>query len=193
MKESGPDHPRRSPARFALASGLAGGVVLATFLLSGGSPTPRERHFTISARQYAYDPAVLRVNRGDTIHIRLMSKDVVHGFFLEGYDIDAEVEPGKLEFRLRHPSEGDDWRWVEEIVFVASRTGKFRYRCSHTCGPLHPFMLGEMFVEPNRLLPVSLALVGATLLGGLVLVWPATSRRRPGGDRQEGEVPGDAP
>jgi hypothetical protein len=93
---------------------------------------------------------------------------------------------------MRHPSEGAGWKWVEEIVFVAHKTGKFRYRCSHTCGYLHPFMLGEMFVEPDRFLPVAIALVGASLLGGLVLVWPVGTQRGTGGDRPREGVPKDA-
>ena len=118
------------------------------------------REFHIRARQYAYDPPVITVNKGDEIHIRLSSLDVVHGFFLEGYDIDAEIEPGKKGFLMRHPSEGDEFFPVEEIVFTAERTGKFRYRCSHTCGTLHPFMLGEFIVRPNY---PYLAAMGATV------------------------------
>ncbi len=113
------------------------------------------RTFTIKARQYAYDPGRIVVNRGDEIHIRLASLDVVHGFFLEGHDIDALIEPGtRVEdtwppFKFRRPSEGKEYTEVEEIVFTAERSGKFRYRCSHTCGTLHPFMQGELIVGPN--------------------------------------------
>ena len=89
------------------------------------------------------------------MHIRLASLDVVHGFFLEGYDIDALIEPGSPvedkwpQFQLRHPSEGRQYKTVQEIVFTADRAGKFRYRCSHTCGSMHPFMQGELIVGPN--------------------------------------------
>ena len=107
------------------------------------------KSFDITARQYAYNPPIIRVNKGDEVHITLSSLDVVHGFYLEGYDIDCEIEPGKTGFKMRHPSEGKEFKPVEEIVFIANRTGKFRYRCSHTCGSMHPFMLGEMIVLPN--------------------------------------------
>ena len=74
---------------------------------------------------------------------------MIHGFFLEGHDIDAQIEPGVQGFKLRHPSEGREFADVNEIVFTADHPGKFRYRCSHTCGTMHPFMQGEMIVNPN--------------------------------------------
>jgi heme/copper-type cytochrome/quinol oxidase subunit 2 len=109
----------------------------------------QEREFYIKARQYAYDPAKIIVNKGDTIRIRLASLDVVHGFYLEGHDIDALIEPGVRQFKMRHPSEGNEFVDVNEIVFTAQNPGKFRYRCSHTCGTMHPFMQGELIVRPN--------------------------------------------
>ena len=107
------------------------------------------RTFDIQARQYAYDPPVIKVNRGDTVHIRLSSMDVVHGFYLEGHGIDAEIYPAKPLIRLRDENQQSGFREVEEIVFTADKVGKFRYRCSHTCGYLHPFMQGEFIVGPN--------------------------------------------
>ncbi len=113
--------------------------------ISGGM----RRDFHIKARQYAFDPPRITVNKGDAVHIRLTSLDVVHGFYLEGHDINALIEPGQLKFKLSHPSQGKDYTVVEEIIFTAQRPGKFRYRCSRACGSLHPFMQGEMIVRPN--------------------------------------------
>jgi len=119
--------------------------LIAFVSLSGGET----REFLIKARQYAYEPSKITVNKGDEIHIKLSSLDVVHGFYLEGYDIDAQIEPGVQKFKFRHPSLEQDFTDVEEIVFTADRPGKFRFRCSHTCGSMHPFMQGEMVVNPN--------------------------------------------
>ena len=123
-------------------------AVIAVLIAPGGSGGER-KEFHIKARQYAYDPPTITVDKGDEIHIRLSSLDVIHGFFLEGHDIDALIEPGKREFKLRHPSQGKEYSSTKEIVFTADRPGKFRYRCSHTCGTLHPFMQGELVVRPN--------------------------------------------
>lgn len=118
-------------------------------LIGWSSSEPVRRDILVKARQYAYDPPVIKVNRGDTLHIKLTSLDVVHGFFVEGYDIDARIFSHQKKFKIRHPSEGEKWTEVEELVIITDKTGKFRYRCSNTCGSMHPFMQGELIVQPN--------------------------------------------
>jgi plastocyanin len=145
---------------------VCGGLGLA---ISRRAPPFQEREITIRARQYAYKPETIRVNKGDVVHLRLISDDVIHGFYLEGYDIDAEVQPLAAKVTLRRPSRPGESREVDEIVFTANHEGKFRYRCSHTCGYLHPFMLGEMIVAPNRLLPASQGMALGVLLGGILI------------------------
>lgn len=145
----------------------AGGVL--GFLTASRTPEPQERAFTIRARQYAYEPAVIRVNRGDTVRLRLISNDVVHGFYLEGHDLDVRILPLEPVVEVRRPSRPGAVEEAEEVVFTADREGKFRYRCSQTCGFMHPFMLGEMVVAPNRLFPTSVGMALGLLLGGLVI------------------------
>ncbi len=160
--------PRHFGSIVLLTVAVAVGGSLA-LVLSQAAAAPQEREITIRARQYAYAPERIRVNKGDTVHIRLISDDVVHGFYLEGYDIDAEIQPLASKIILRRPSRPDESREVDEIVFTANREGKFRYRCSHTCGFLHPFMLGEMVVAPNRLLPASQGMAMGVLVGGILI------------------------
>ena len=132
-------------------------------------PLPRERSITVRAHRYGYSPEIIRVNRGDTVRLQFMSEDVVHGFYLEGHDLDVTIPPMRTNVALRKPSQPGDPQMVEEVKFTASQEGKFRYRCSNTCGFLHPFMLGELIVGPNRLLPLSLGLAMGVLVGGLYL------------------------
>lgn len=152
---------------FVLTVVTSGALGLA---LMPSTPPPQERSITIRARQYGYEPGVIRVNRGDRIHLKFQSDDVVHGFYLEGYDLDLTILPRESEVEVRRPSQPDTVATVEEVVFTADRTGKFRYRCSHTCGFLHPFMLGELVVAPNRLLPVSVGLSFGIVFGGLLVI-----------------------
>jgi heme/copper-type cytochrome/quinol oxidase subunit 2 len=115
---------------------LAPFVLLALLVLVIPLPdttTPTERHITLDARQFEFAPGRVEVNQGDQVTITLAASDVVHGFYLDGYGIEARVEPGL----------------TKQIAFVADRSGKFHYRCSVTCGPLHPFMIGEFVVGAN--------------------------------------------
>jgi heme/copper-type cytochrome/quinol oxidase subunit 2 len=144
---------------------------LCGILIGWSNTSPTSMELTIKARQYAFDPPVLRVNYGDTLRIKLVSLDVTHGFFLEGYDIDAKVNAQRKTFMFRHPSEGEDWTEVEDFLFVADRRGKFRYRCSQTCGSMHPFMQGELIVEPNLTFNAGIGSV-LGLLVGIFWVFP---------------------
>jgi len=59
---------------------------------------------------------------GDHVTIDLVSTDVVHGLYLDGYDLNVTADPGQ----------------TATLSFVADRSGSFRFRCSVTCGALHP-------------------------------------------------------
>jgi len=128
------------------------GLALIVLLLPvPASAGPVTHEITMFADQFAFDPPVLRVNRGDRVLLTLHAADVVHGFYLDGYGIEARVEPG-----ISH-----------HVEFVADRAGKYRYRCSVSCGTLHPFMIGELVVSPNltyvRAVGLTLVVLGATL------------------------------
>ena len=116
---------------FALA-----GILIALAPLPSPITTPTERHFRVEARSFEYNPAVLRANPGDRVTIELVPMDVVHGIHIDGYDLELHADPGQ----------------TEKLTFIADRRGAFRFRCSVTCGALHPFMLGKLLVGPNSLL-----------------------------------------
>lgn len=118
---------------------------------------PSQRKITIHAKRYEYNPPVIKVNKGDKLTITLISEDVEHGFYLEGYGINEKIK--KL------PLDEDP----KVITVVVNKAGKFRYRCSRTCGYLHPFMQGELIVRPNRLYYGGLGLIVGILLGMGVL------------------------
>lgn len=109
----------------------------------------------IDARTYAYEPSTVSVRRGDSITIKLESLDVVHGLYVDGYDVNLVAEPGKSA----------------TVTFLADKEGKFKFRCSVTCGALHPFMIGELNVEPNLPLMRALLLTLAGVIGALAFFW----------------------
>ncbi len=164
---------------------IAGGIVIACAMIlplvvSPVSGKGERRDFVIKARQYAYDPHRIVANQGDEVHIRVAALDVVHGFFLEGYDIEVEMHPGRLPFKMRHPSGEEAFELVEEAVFTADHVGKFRYRCSVPCGSLHPFMLGELIVRPNYPFLASVGGAVGVFLAGFVLMFFAGKNPNPG-------------
>ncbi|HLV79815.1 MAG TPA: hypothetical protein VKT32_06010, partial [Chthonomonadaceae bacterium] len=152
--------------------------MVAGALLAGVSHPPRDRTFHVVAKKYAFEPPIIHVNRGDRVTIYLTSTDVTHGFYLDGYDLDASISPDEKPL-LRHPSRHDAFVEVPVIQFVANKEGKFRYRCSQTCGFMHPFMIGEMVVAPNR--PFTAGIGGAI---GVMLIALLGALRR-GGSKNE--------
>ena len=145
------------------------GSVLAPVVAESQSDVTNEHVVRITASQYGYEPHRIVVDAGDTIRLSLVSIDVVHGLYLEGHDLEAQIFPGKLSFRLRQPSSESEYREVQEVLVQTSRPGKYRYRCSVTCGTLHPFMQGELIVRPNSVFQAGTA--GALMIGlGLVLL-----------------------
>jgi heme/copper-type cytochrome/quinol oxidase subunit 2 len=97
---------------------------------------PAEQHFRIEASSYQYTPEAIHVNPGDHVTIDLVSTDVVHGLYLDGYELNVTADPGQ----------------TASLSFIADRSGSFRFRCSVTCGAMHPFMIGKLNVGSNDLL-----------------------------------------
>ena len=152
---------RRAGLGALLLAALAWGGCLVAGLLVGAPAGKKgaEREIRILARQYSYEPHRIVVDAGDTLRLRLVALDVVHGFYLEGHDLEAEIRPGRLPFRVRRPSQSAAFEEVEEVRVVVRRPGKYRYRCSVSCGTLHPFMQGELVVRPNT--PYAAGVAGA--------------------------------
>ncbi|MBI5878752.1 MAG: cupredoxin domain-containing protein [Chloroflexi bacterium] len=128
-------------------AGIALSLTMTPEVSSAGPGVTRD--LLISAKAFEYTPGTIRVNQGDTIKVTLVAEDVSHGFYVDGYDVNIIARP----------------RENASIEFVADKAGKYRFRCSETCGTMHPFMIGELIVEPNNPLWSSFALVGVTTLG----------------------------
>ena len=117
--------------------------------------TPVTHNITMTADQFSFDPPVLRVNQGDRVRLTLHAADVVHGFYLDAYGLQTRVEPGLSQ----------------QVEFVAAQAGKFRYRCSVSCGGLHPFMIGELVVSPNWPFARAVGLTLVAVTGALFYLW----------------------
>lgn len=154
------------PLLVSIWMALAGALLA---VVPAGRTSDPPKTITVVARQYGYEPHRIVADVGTTVRLRLVSRDTVHGFYLEGYDLDARIFPGRLAFELRRPSRGDRIEMVEDVLVRFDRPGKFRYRCSVACGSLHPFMQGELVVRPN--LPFAAGAAGVALISFALLIW----------------------
>lgn len=117
---------------------ICGAAVLAAIGMlyapgSAAARNPRVIEIAMHARQWEYGPGLIEVNQGDTVRIKLLSMDVAHGFYLDGYGIRRDAEALK----------------PVTIEFVADKPGRWSYRCSLACGTFHPYMIGWLRVKPN--------------------------------------------
>lgn len=129
------------------------GLVVAFAPLPGPVIAPQEKTFRIEARQFAYSPSELTIQPGDIVTVELVSTDVVHGLYIDGYDVSVEADPGQ----------------TATMTFMADKAGSFRFRCNVTCGAMHPFMIGKLTVGTNDWLFRSAGLAIVAVLGVLVL------------------------
>jgi heme/copper-type cytochrome/quinol oxidase subunit 2 len=133
------------------------GLAIGLWPAPAAAAAQTDRHFRVEASQFAYAPATLYANLGDRITIDVVATDVEHGLYLDGYDLNVIAQPGQ----------------TAHLTFIADRAGMFRFRCSVTCGALHPFMIGKLNVGPNWLLVRAIGLAVLAVIAG---VWVA---RRP--------------
>jgi len=146
-------------------------IVMAALMLAvcsmNAAAQPEEKVIEVRARKFTYEPHIIHVNKGDRVRIRLISEDVHHGFYLDGYGIETSAIPGE---------EGT-------LVFTADKTGRHSFRCSVTCGEFHPYMVGHLVVGPNSRLRFFILLAVVICLANVAWIWLLKTRRN---NEQEG-------
>jgi len=152
-----------------LSLGLLSAIICQFFVKE-----PKDRYIHIRNFRYGKDPAVIRCNRGDRLHITFSTDDTGHSFFLEEFDIDAKVSPAVDEVTVFKPSDPSIKPVLtKEVVFTAKHPGilnyivsKSNYRCHVWCGPMHAFEQGKLIIMPNTLLCFSFG-----SLTGILFLW----------------------
>ncbi|MCH8292936.1 fibronectin type III domain-containing protein [Candidatus Poribacteria bacterium] len=107
-----------------------------TFKTKAKEVEPEESisEINVTARQWQFTPATIRVTEGDTVILTIRSIDVAHGFGLNAFRIDQNLNPGK-----------------EVVVeFKAKKTGKYPFQCTVNCGAGHGTMNGVLIVERKQ-------------------------------------------
>jgi cytochrome c oxidase subunit 2 len=111
---------------FALMTCLAG-----TSLAAGQDVSAGFHEFTMTAKNYDFDPNVITVKKGEKVRLLVTSTDRDHGIKIEGYDINQVVKKGQ----------------TATIEFTADKAGTFEFKCSVYCGMGHRRMKGKLVVE----------------------------------------------
>ena len=96
----------------------------------------------LTERAWKYDPAMIRVKKGQVVEITFEPTDnglgVGHGFAISSYDEVAFINGAMVGV-------------PKGVKFRADRAGKFTYYCSTQCSTekLHPLMSGTLVVEDD--------------------------------------------
>lgn len=143
---------------FGILALLTLGIIFFPMPTLPALPTARQIH--LDAGNFAFQPGIVYANPGDRVTLELTATDVVHGLYLDGYDLTLIADPGQ----------------TTSLTFTADRTGTFRFRCAVTCGALHPFMIGKLIVGSNLLFWRTLALAGVFTVAALFIQFPSFSR-----------------
>lgn len=82
---------------------------------SNGATTGQTKMFTISGSNYAFSPATITVNKGDTVQITFKSTGGTQNLVLSDFGISTnQLSSGQSQ----------------TVTFVANKSGKFQFYCS---------------------------------------------------------------
>ena len=89
------------------------------------------KEFKMTAKQFAFEPSTIEVNKGDKVRLIVTSTDVPHGIAIPEYGINQRLDTGN----------------PVTIEFVADKQGTFTAFCSVFCGSGHSGMKGKIIVK----------------------------------------------
>ena len=116
------------------AAGPLAVLVALTFLgFAGCGRQPKREgvHIQVRACRYAFEPAIIRVKKGQDVTLEISTTDVQHGFSIKELGIDESVQKGRPAV----------------VSFRPRQTGEYKVKCSILCGPRHDQMQGTLLVE----------------------------------------------
>jgi len=85
----------------------------------------------VHAKRFGFTPDQIKVKKGETVKIHLVSEDVTHGFFSKPLKVDEVVSPDA----------------PADIAVTPTETGKYTIICDHFCGAGHGDMGMSLVVE----------------------------------------------
>lgn len=121
---------------FLLTILLASTLIVAGCVGQGSSTrsvqlTGEVKQFTMTAKQWEFQPASITVNKGDLVQLSITSIDVSHGFGLPDFGVSTVLRPGQ----------------TTNVEFVADKVGRYTFFCIVSCGLGHSNMRGILIVQ----------------------------------------------
>ena len=92
---------------------------------------PGKYEVYVLSQAWAFTPKEIRVPRGSSVTFYATSKDVQHGFLLQGTNINFMVLPGQ----------------VSKLTATFDNPGEYLFICNEYCGVAHHTMFGKVIVE----------------------------------------------
>lgn len=93
---------------------------------------PNKYEVFVLAQTWNFQPREIRVPVGSTVTFNLTSRDVIHGFRLDGTNVNMMVLPGE----------------VSRLTATFDEPGEYNFVCHEYCGVGHHTMYGQLIVEP---------------------------------------------
>ncbi|MFQ5621041.1 MAG: cupredoxin domain-containing protein [Candidatus Nanoarchaeia archaeon] len=97
--------------------------------------TGETKEFTLTARNWEFEPSTITVNEGDTVVLHITGEDdgsgTGHGIAIPAFGVDKTFRNGESV----------------DITFVADRKGTFPFFCQVYCGEGHGDMKGTLIVQ----------------------------------------------
>lgn len=86
------------------------------------------------AKVFTYDPPAVHVPAGQPINMHITSADVLHGFYIQGSNVNVEVVPGQ----------------VASLRYTFTHPGTYNVICNEYCGTGHHTMVTRFIVDPPK-------------------------------------------
>ena len=116
-----------------------------------GAGRPTEARVTVVAQAWNFNPAEIVLPAGTVATFYLTSRDVLHGFQVEGTDINVELIPGE----------------ISALSYTFDEPGVYRTTCNEYCGFGHQNMMGVVrVVAPGELAQASARAAAAPTQAG---------------------------
>lgn len=94
------------------------------------APGRYEAH--VVSKMFSFRPSPLKIPKGSVVDFYLTSQDVVHGFYIDGTDVNLTAIPNAVTYAQTH----------------FDKPGKYQVICHEFCGLGHQDMVGVIEVTP---------------------------------------------